>query len=72
MKFIKKIREEILNKNQYEMYKMLGFYDAKSYKDFENSKRAVNMEKLIKLWHLSGLTGDEFLKMIEDEVIEKD
>lgn len=68
MNFIKKIREEILQKNQYEMYKMLGFYDVKSYQDFENSKRAVNIKKLVKLWRSTGLTGDEFMKMIEDDV----
>lgn len=54
------------------MYKMLGFYNVKSYQNFENTKESLNAKKLIKLWHLSGLTGDEFLKMIEDEVIEKD
>jgi hypothetical protein len=66
--FIRKIREEILNKNQYEMHKNLGFSDTKSYKNFENSARAVNIQKLVKLWRLSGLSGNEIMNMIAEEV----
>lgn len=68
MKFIKKIREEILKKNQYEMYKLLGFYNVSGYQRFENSKESLNAKKLVKLWRSTGLTGDEFMKMIEDDV----
>jgi DNA-binding XRE family transcriptional regulator len=48
MKFIKKIREK-LGYTKYEMSKKLDYATDKSYHQFENSKRAVNMEKLIKL-----------------------
>jgi hypothetical protein len=68
VKFIKKIRENKLKKNPYEMYKLLGFSDTKSYQDFEKSSRAVNIEKLIKLWRLSELSADEFMEMIAKEV----
>jgi hypothetical protein len=68
MKFIKKIREDILGKNPYEMHKALGFSDTKSYQDFEKSSRAVNVEKLVKLWRLSGLSGDSFMRLLAEEV----
>lgn len=68
MKFIKKIREEFLGKSSYEMHRILGFRNTKSYQDFENSTRAVNVEKLIKFWKLSGLSGDEFMQMMAEEV----
>ena len=68
MDFIKKIREEILKKNQYQMHKELGFYNVRSYQSFENTKESLNAKKLISLWHLSGLDGNEFLKMIEEDV----
>lgn len=68
MKFIEKIREEILKKNPYAMYKLLGFSDTKSYQDFERSSRALNIKKMVKLWRLSGLSGDEFMEMMASEV----
>jgi hypothetical protein len=66
--FIKKIREEVLGKSYYEMYKALDFSDTKSYQDFERASRAVNVQKLVKLWRLSGLSGDEFMDLMAQEV----
>lgn len=68
MDFIKKIREKVLEKSYYEMYKALDFSDTKSYQDFERASRAVNVQKLVKLWRLSGLSGDEFMAMMAEEV----
>ena len=69
MEFIKKIREEILKKNQYEMHKELGFSNVRGYQSFEETKESLNAKKLISLWHLSGLDGNDFLKMIEEDVL---
>ncbi|MBD2212939.1 hypothetical protein H6G27_24125 [Nostoc linckia FACHB-104] len=71
MEFIKKIRLK-LGLNYYQSQKVLGFSSSRGYIDFENSKRAVNIEKLIKLWRVSAMDGNDFLAMIEKEVSAKD
>jgi hypothetical protein len=68
MEFVKKIREDILKKNPYEMYKLMGLNDTRSYLDFENRSESLNAKKLVKLWQLSGLSGDAFMEMIAKEV----
>ena len=68
MEFIKKIREN-LGFSKYRMSKELGYTKDYNYNRFENAKQNVNLEKLIILWHLSGLSADEFLQMIEAEVL---
>ncbi|BAY08155.1 hypothetical protein [Calothrix sp. NIES-2098] len=67
MEFIKKIRES-KNVTGYRIAKELGFYDCKHYLHFENAKKAVNLDKLIRLWRYSGLSAKAFLEMIEEEV----
>jgi hypothetical protein len=68
VEFIKKIREEILEKNRYQMYKMMDFKDTRTWINFEESKNVVSLRNLVKLWRLSKLSGDEFMKMIANEV----
>lgn len=68
MEFIKKIRIT-LGLNYYQAQKLLGFSSSRGYIDFEQSKRAVNLEKLIKLWRASAMDGNDFLIMIEKEVL---
>ncbi|BAZ00507.1 hypothetical protein NIES37_44990 [Tolypothrix tenuis PCC 7101] len=67
MEFIKKIRES-KNISSYRMSKELGFPSQKHYAAFEDTKQAVSMDKLIRLWRYSGLSAKAFLEMIEEEV----
>lgn len=67
MEFIKKIRES-KNLSSYRMSKELGFPSPKHYAAFEDTKQAVSMDKLIRLWRYSGLSAKAFLEMIEEEV----
>ena len=67
MNFIKKIREK-LGYTKYKMAQELGYANDKGYHQFEDSKKIINIEKLVKLWHISGLNADEFVKMMEEEV----
>ena len=39
--------------------------------DFEDSKRAINVEKLVRLWLLSGLSGQEFMELMQADVMRK-
>jgi len=68
MQFVKKIREDILGKNPYEMYKLMGLRDTRSYLHFENRTEALNARKLVKLWRLSGLSGDAFMQLLAEEI----
>lgn len=70
MKFIKKIREDVLKKNPYEMHKLIGLRDTRAWLDFEKSKNAVNVKYLIRLWQLTELSADELMQMLVDEVEE--
>ena len=70
MKFIKKIREDILGLSKYEMSKQMGYNDTRSYISFENSKNAISMKRLIKIWEMSGLNAEEFLELVRKEVEE--
>jgi hypothetical protein len=68
VEFIKKIREKLLEKNRYEMHKMMEFKDTRTWINFEESKNVVSLRNLVKLWRLSRLSGDEFMEMIAKEV----
>ena len=68
VKFIKKIREEILGESQYGMHQLMGLPDTRAYIAFEEGTRSLNAEKLVKLWKVSKLSGDQFMKLIEQEV----
>lgn len=57
-----------MKKNPYEMQIILGIKETRTYLDFENSKRNVNTEKLVKLWRVSGLSAKKFMEMIEEEM----
>jgi hypothetical protein len=70
MYFIKKIREN-LGLSRYRMAYELEFAKTHGYTQFEEAKKAVSLEKLVKLWRLSGLSGNEFMKMIAQEVESK-
>lgn len=67
MEFIKKIREQ-MGLNIYKMSQAMGYPKPHGYTQFENSKKAVNLEKLVKLWRVSQLSADEFMLLIEKEV----
>jgi hypothetical protein len=71
VEFIKKIREKLLEKNRYEMHKMMEFKDTRTWINFEESKNVVSLKNLVKLWRLSGLSGDAFMEMIAKEVESK-
>lgn len=71
MKFIKEIRS-LLGFTQYRIAQELGFPSTYGYTQFENSRKAVNIEKLIKLWRISGMSAKAFLEMIEEEVLKED
>lgn len=68
MEFIKKIRLEILKKSPYEMYKIMGLPHTSAWTQFESRTESLNAKKLVKLWRLSGLSGDEFMSMLAQEV----
>lgn len=70
MEFIKKIREK-MGLNIYKMSQAMEYPKPHGYTQFENSKKAVNLEKLVKLWRVSKLSADEFMLMIEKEVRDK-
>ncbi len=67
MDFIKKIREE-LGFTHYRMAQEMGISHVYSYTRFEEAREALNADKLVKLWKLSGISGNEFMSMIEKEV----
>lgn len=67
MKFIKEIREE-LGFNPYVMTKKMEIKTVQQYLSFEDSKQAVNVENLIKLWELSGLSAKAFMERMREEV----
>jgi transcriptional regulator with XRE-family HTH domain len=69
MEFIKKIREQ-KGYSQYRMAKELGFNSTGEYIRFENAKKAINAQNLIKLWILSRMNAKAFLEMIKEEVLE--
>ena len=68
MEFIKIIRER-LGYSKYKMAQELGFNCGKDYACFENSKRAVNVEKLVKLWLFSGLSAQEFMELMQADIM---
>jgi hypothetical protein len=68
MQFIKKIRED-LGLNPYQMQKQMGLAATHTYLAFEGTKESLNAIKLVKLWRLSGLDGNKFLELIENEVL---
>ncbi|NEP10249.1 MAG: hypothetical protein F6K14_08520 [Symploca sp. SIO2C1] len=70
MHFIRKIREKVLKKNPYEMYKLMELGDTRAWIAFEERTESLNAKKLVKLWRLSGLSGDEFMNMMAQEVEE--
>lgn len=70
MEFIKKIRED-LNLNSYKMAKKMGMKTTQHYIAFERSKRVISIENLVKLWELSGLSGQEFMELMREEVSQK-
>lgn len=72
MEFVKKVREQVLNKRPYEMSKLMELRDTRSYLDFETRTESLNAKKLVKLWRLSGLSGNEFMQMIAEEVEERE
>lgn len=57
--------------SSYKMAQQLGYPSTQGYIQFENAKKAVSLEKLITLWKISKLSADEFMQMIESEVVEK-
>lgn len=57
--------------NIYKMSQVMEYPKPHGYTQFENSKKAVNLEKLVKLWRVSQLSADEFMLIIETEVKEK-
>ncbi|MBE9082861.1 hypothetical protein IQ278_12125 [Tolypothrix sp. LEGE 11397] len=71
MKFIKKIREKILKKSPYEMHKLMELPHTSAWTQFESRSESLNAKKLVKLWRLSELSGDEFMEMIAKEVESK-
>lgn len=70
MDFIGKIREK-MGLNFSKMAQQMDYPSTQGYIQFENSKRAVSVEKLVRLWRVSKLSADEFMLMIEQEVKEK-
>ena len=53
------------------MAQQMEYPSTQGYIQFENSKRAVSVEKLVKLWKVSKLSADEFMQLIESEVVKK-
>ena len=72
MEFVKKIREEILETNYYQMQKRLGLSSTTIYKNFEKAKIMLHAKTMVKLWRVSGLSAQEFLELIEREVMQKE
>lgn len=70
MEFVKKIREN-LRLNPYQMGKKMNLEPVQRYIAFENSKKAINVKFLVRLWSVSGLSAKAFLEMIEAEVSEE-
>lgn len=71
MKFIRKIRED--NGMTYrEMTRRMGIKNVNNYIQFERSKKALNAQKLIRLWRFSGLSAKAFMALIEEEVKSKE
>ena len=67
MEFIRKIRED--NDMTYRaMTRRMGIKNVSNYIQFEKSKKALNAEKLIRLWRFSGLSAKAFMALIEEEV----
>lgn len=54
----------------YKMSQEMGYPKPHGYTQFENSKKAVNIGKLVKLWKISKLSADDFMQMLESEIIE--
>lgn len=69
MQFIKKIRQD-LGFTSYQMSKNMGMKSVREYLNFEASKNAVNVKKMIKLWELSGLSAQSFLELMRKEFFE--
>ena len=69
MQFIKKIRQD-LGFTSYQMSKSMGMKSVREYLNFEASKNAVNVKKMIKLWELSGLSAKSFLELIREDFFE--
>ena len=67
MKFVKKIRES-RGLNPYQMQKLLGIKSTQVYLQFENAKESLNAEKLINLWDVSEMDGNDFLELIREDV----
>jgi hypothetical protein len=69
MKFIRKIREN-LGYTHYKMAQLMGVKGIFQYTRFEESTTSVNIKRLVQLWRLSNLTGNEFMSLIAKEVEE--
>lgn len=71
MKFIRKIRVD--NGMTYrDMMRRMDIKNVNSYVQFEKSKLALNADKMIRLWHFSGLSAKAFMGLIEEEVKSKE
>ena len=71
MKFIRKIRED--NGMTYrDMMRRMDIKNVNSYVQFEKSKLALNIDKMIRLWRFSGLSAKAFMALIEEEVKSKE
>ncbi|NEP63132.1 MAG: helix-turn-helix transcriptional regulator [Symploca sp. SIO2G7] len=70
MEFIKEIRQE-LGLNPYKMAKEMGIKTVQQYMSFEEAQRSVNIERLVKLWKLSGLDARAFMERMLQEVSDK-
>lgn len=69
MKFLKEIRKKT-GHTQYRLGQLLGIEPIHNYYRYEREpsvKRVEFMHFLVKVWRLSGLSAEEFLKLIERE-----
>ncbi|WP_348249890.1 hypothetical protein [Leptolyngbya sp. GB1-A1] len=64
--FIREIREE-KGLNPYKMAKLMNFKTVERYLEFERSKKALNVEKLLLLWRISGWSAKRFMERMEDD-----
>jgi hypothetical protein len=71
MKFIKKIRED-LGYTHYKMAQLMGVKGVFQYTRFEESTTSVNIKRLVELWRLSNLSGNEFMSLIAKELEEEE
>lgn len=69
MRFLKNLREE-RGLTQYGMAKLLGML-TNTYVHYETKAQGINLEQLVKIKRVLGLTWAALGKMIEEEVAKK-